>query len=70
VVEVHVTIPCPTSIAAAINTFLVNAIQAESGGVPIIDVEGYVDGELLGGIEIQFESEELYHTLLPIIRKQ
>jgi len=29
-----------------------------------------VDGELLGGIELQFESEVLYQTLLPIIHKQ
>ena len=70
VVEVHVTIPCPNSLQAVLDYYMVNAIQAESGGVPIIDVEGYVDGELLGGIELQFEAEVLYHTLLPIIHKQ
>lgn len=70
VVEVHVTIPCPTSTLAILSSYLINTIQAESGGVPIIDVEGYVDGELLGGIELQFETEVLYQTLLPIIHKQ
>jgi hypothetical protein len=70
VIEVHVFIPCPTSIQSMLDLYMVNAIQAESGGVPIIDVEGYVDGELLGGIELQFESEIVYHTLLPLIHKQ
>jgi len=69
-VEVHVTIPCPTSLQAVLELYRLYAIQAESGGIPIIDVEGYVDGVLIGGIELQFESEVLYHTLLPLINKQ
>jgi hypothetical protein len=33
------------------------ALQARAGGVPTIDVEGYIDGELVGGIEIQFAGD-------------
>lgn len=69
VVEVHVTIPCPTSIQDELNRQKINALQAESGGAPIIDVEGYIEGELVGGIELQFEPEPGYHLYLPRITK-
>ena len=60
----------PPSIQSVLDLYTINAIQAESGGVPIIDVEGYVDGVLIGGIELQFEAEIVYHTLLPLIHKR
>ena len=47
-----------------------NALQAESGGVPIIDVEGYIDGKLMGGIELQFGPEPGYQLYLPMTAKQ
>jgi hypothetical protein len=34
------------------------ALQQEAGSVPTIDVEGYIDGELVGGIELQFPAQE------------
>jgi hypothetical protein len=42
------------------------ALQTQGGGVPTIDVEGYVDGELIGGIELQFELEERF-VYLPVV---
>jgi hypothetical protein len=69
IVEVHVTIPCPLTIQAMLNLQMMTALQTESGGVPIIDVEGYVEGELIGGIELQFETEQVYYTLLPLTMK-
>jgi hypothetical protein len=48
-IEVTVKIPCPPSYQAA------EILQREGGGVPTIDVEGYVDGVLKGGIEIQID---------------
>jgi len=37
--------------------------------VPTIDVEGYVGGELVGGIEIQFEGQEGRTIYLPVVSK-
>jgi hypothetical protein len=44
-------------------------MQQAAGGVPTIDVEGYVEGELVGGIEIQFEGEEGSTVYLPVVLK-
>ena len=32
-------------------------LQAEAGSLPTVDVEGYVDGDLKGGIEIRFSGD-------------
>ncbi len=69
IVEVRVTIPCLNSIQAMLDSRKISAIQAESGGIPIIDVEGYVEGALIGGIELQFETKLVYYTLLPLTMK-
>ena len=53
-VTVTVLIPCPPLSRAMFETQAIYAIQQASGSVPTIDVEGYVKGELKGGIEIQF----------------
>ncbi|MFN2129285.1 MAG: hypothetical protein ACK2VD_02080, partial [Anaerolineae bacterium] len=45
----------------------VAAMQEAAGGVPTIDVEGYVEGELVGGIEIQFEGQEGRTIYLPVV---
>ncbi|MCK4832604.1 MAG: hypothetical protein KAS81_07540, partial [Anaerolineales bacterium] len=65
VVTVTVTIPCSPALRA------VYAIQEEAGGEPTIDVEGYVDGELVGGIELRFAAreDEPPTIYLPIILK-
>ena len=46
-----------------------SALEEESGSVPTVDVESYIDGSLVGGIELQFTGdvewpEEIY---LPLI---
>ncbi len=52
VVTVTVLLPCPPLSSATHDT--IYAIQQASGSIPTIDVEGYVNGQLVGGIEIQF----------------
>jgi len=47
-IKVIVKIPCPPSLQVA------DILQRVGGGVPTIDVEGYINGELEGGIQIQF----------------
>ena len=54
VVTVSVLIPCPPQSRAMFETQAIYAIQQAAGSVPTIDVEGYVKGELKGGIELQF----------------
>ena len=69
VVEAHLTIPCPNSTLAMTKLQRIQALQAESGGTPIIDVEGYSEGELIGGIELQFGPKPVYYIFLPMIKK-
>jgi len=69
IIEVHLTIPCYESIQDMRIHQKINAMQAESGGRPIIDVEGYIEGALIGGIELQFGLEVVYNTFLPINMK-
>jgi hypothetical protein len=65
---VTVMIPCPTTRQAVLDQQIMAALQQGAGGVPTIDVEGYVDGELVGGIELQFPPQ-LQHVYLPLILK-
>jgi hypothetical protein len=55
VVTVH--IPCPGTALASLEEAAIRRMQRLAGGVPTIDVEGYSNGELLGGIEIQFPDQ-------------
>jgi hypothetical protein len=71
-VTINVFIPCALTLQAQHAAQEVFAMQQRVGGVPIIDVEGYIDGELLGGVELRFpdvviESKQLY---LPVITKR
>ncbi|GAH09899.1 unnamed protein product [marine sediment metagenome] len=71
-VLVIVKIPCPTSIQAKNDSQEILRLQAEAGSVPTIDVEGYIDGELVGGIEIQLPADytaPYYFLNLPVIRR-
>jgi hypothetical protein len=65
VVTVLVQIPCPATTTALRAAQVVAAMQQAAGGVPTIDVEGYVAGDLVGGIEIQFEPE--WTVYLPVV---
>jgi len=69
VVTVTVLIPCPSLSLATYGMQAIYAIQQASGSVPTIDVEGYVDGKLKGGIEIQFAepAAEQHWIYLPVV---
>jgi len=71
VVTVTVRIPCAGSREALLARQELAALQEESGSVPTIDVEGYIEGELVGGIELQFPSAvpEGWQIYLPLIVK-
>ncbi len=69
VVEVRVTIPCPNTPSAMLRRAQIRALQEQAGGSPIIDVEGYVEGELIGGIELQFDGEAVSFIYLPVISR-
>jgi len=56
VVKVIVKIPCPTMRLQATEQYITR-LQEEAGSIPTIDVEGYISGTLVGGIEIQFVGE-------------
>ncbi|MBN1873639.1 MAG: hypothetical protein JXA33_05375 [Anaerolineae bacterium] len=57
VVKVIVTIPCPAQGMRAAARYI-EQLQQEAGSVPTIDVEGYISGTLVGGIELQFVERE------------
>jgi len=69
VVTVTVLIPCPPLSLATYGMQAIYAIQQASGSVPTIDVEGYVDGQLKGGIELQFAEPEVAFSwiYLPLV---
>ena len=66
-VTVTVEIPCPISAQQALAVQQVRALQAAAGSVPTIDVEGYVNGDLVGGIEIQLLPETVWQVYLPVV---
>ncbi|MBN2391882.1 MAG: hypothetical protein JXR84_14235, partial [Anaerolineae bacterium] len=57
VITVEVLIPCPPLTRALFDAYAIDAIQQAAGSVPTIDVESYISGTLVGGIEIQFVGE-------------
>jgi len=68
VVLVTVKIPCPSTPQALRASQTMYALQEEAGSVPTVDVEGYVAGILVGGIELQFEGEaEWPKVYLPLV---
>jgi hypothetical protein len=69
VITVTVHIPCPSLSRALFETQAIYAIQQAAGSVPTIDVEGYVEGELVGGIELQFEEPAVEYSwiYLPLV---
>ena len=56
VVTVTVKIGCAPSELAAQEAQQIYALQAQAGSVPTIDVEGYIDRELVGGIELRWQA--------------
>ena len=72
VVRVVVRIPCPGTSLARSALRQIYELQAQAGGVPTIDVEAYIDGDLVGGIEIRLsgmDEEEVFGLSLPVIMK-
>jgi hypothetical protein len=48
----------------------IEALQEQAGGVPTLNVEGIVDGEVVGGIQLQFLGPvSLPKLYLPLVRK-
>jgi hypothetical protein len=71
-ITVLVTIPCPSTAGAAQAGRLVDQIQQGSNSVPTVDVEGYIDNEFAGGIELQFPllAPQSYEIYLPLLMAQ
>lgn len=69
VVTVLVTIPCPPTLQALHAVQEMVSLQAGAGSASIIDVEGYIKGRLVGGIEIQFEGDGRQILYLPLIMR-
>jgi hypothetical protein len=69
VVEARVVVPCAVSAGALLERLRLARLQAEAGGVPTIDVEGYIEGELVGGIELQFAPLEQRVIYLPFLMR-
>jgi hypothetical protein len=69
-VQVIVDIPCPDTVMALQTRREIATLQQGAGGVPTVDVEGYVDGVLKGGIEIQFPGYgSPWGLFLPVMTK-
>jgi hypothetical protein len=69
-VQVIVDIPCPDTTMALHTRSEIATLQQGAGGVPTVDVEGYVDGVLKGGIEIQFPGYgSPWGLFLPVMSK-
>jgi hypothetical protein len=70
VIVVIVKIPCPTP-GGSLDHLVRSTVQEEAGSVPTIDVEGYVEGTLKGGIELQFTGaiEWPVQIYLPLIAR-
>jgi hypothetical protein len=69
---VTVLIPCATSVQQMQAQALIEELQEAAGSIPTIDVEGYIKGELVGGIELQFipeEPEDEWMLSLPLIMR-
>ena len=73
-ITVTVTITPPCGLAAQGLLTPLGALTLDTGGAsgpPTIDVEGYINGELVGGVEIQLEADPFpYKLYLPVVFKQ
>jgi hypothetical protein len=70
VVTVTVKIPCPQTPGARQARREIVRLQKAAGAVPTVDAEGYIEGDLVGGIELQFPGfGEGMLIYLPIITK-
>jgi len=56
VITVTITIPCLSTSEAWQQQRQIATLQQEASGVPVLDVEGYIQGELVGGVEYRFPS--------------
>ena len=54
-IEVSVQIPCASTQALSLEAESIRRLQSLANSLPKIDVEGYVNGDLVGGIEILFD---------------
>jgi hypothetical protein len=56
VITVTIQIPCLHTHQAWQRQNRIAALQKEANAVPILDIEGYIQGELVGGVEYRFPS--------------
>ncbi|MGD9099572.1 MAG: hypothetical protein PVF45_03765, partial [Anaerolineae bacterium] len=71
-IQIIVVIPCAGTLQFARAAQEIYAVQQQSGSVPTVDVEGYIEGELVGGIELRFtelDIEEPSILYLPLLLK-
>ena len=73
-IEIIVVIPCGGTLQLWRSLQEIYAIQQQSRSVPTVDVEGYIEGELVGGVELRFEEyvppePEMPKIYLPLILK-
>ena len=66
-IAVVVEIPCPGGIMAMADRRSVDALQQMANSVPTVDVEAYSNGELIGGIELQFPAAPERLVYLPLV---
>jgi hypothetical protein len=72
IVTVLIKIPCPPTPLDMLGLQEMHVLQQEAGSVPTVDVEGYIAGDLVGGIELRFSSDvEWPHAIyLPVIMRE
>ncbi len=70
-ITVTLTITPPCGLAAQSRLTPQGTVDVGGASGPAtIGVEGYVDGEMIGGIEVQIEAQTEWKLYLPIVRKQ
>jgi uncharacterized membrane protein len=68
---VTIKIPCPVTAGALAARETVQALQEAAGSVATVNVEGYAEGRLVGGIQLQFPTAEDagWHVYLPLVMR-
>jgi hypothetical protein len=68
---VTIKIPCPVTAGALAARETVRALQEAAGSVATVNVEGYAEGRLVGGIQLQFPTAEDagWHVYLPLVMR-
>jgi hypothetical protein len=69
-ITVKILIPCPVTVQDATLQRMIQQMQDLSGSPPTVNVEAVANGELIGGIQLQFSSTvELPKLYLPLMQR-